>query len=600
MKRTHDKTTRDLKFPRTAMLRLVLAGATGLGLTLVSAFSSDRVALVIANSTYQESGSIPILQNALSDATLVSVALKKAGYAVTSLHDLTAGELHKAVQEFAKTIPRDAESTFFFAGHGFEVEKESYLLGIEARVAEGSISLDAAVKIESIIEEIARRQPRVSLYFLDCCRELLSVSASSKRGIRSVLGPTSENYPEMLISYSSEPGGIALDGQELGLPNSPYSQSLATAISEGLELSNLMTKVRREVFRITGGRQRTWDSSSLVEDYFFSERGFSLVSASVTNANDEESPNESAKVQPKSAGEDWDIHQYRGKEYVDVQNISKFYEFERIVSADGAVSLLHPSIGLTLVKNSSEVYMNGILFYSSFPMPVSGDTLLVSTVDLAKLLDPVLRPSYIRRPEGPESAPQFLLLFDKTPLTADPKFFQNLTSRLEQSEVPATIFISDSEKERSEWLTANSEIPGAHVVYFRFEVAGIPPSGMRAMTVTPQGSPPTGEPETQALSLPVISNKFDAENIALATAYYAHLSVGLQEFDPQLLGLGRTQKPEMRAISCPAALVEFGRPRAALQNEPERFVTAIAEAAVGYKRAIGKRGSALQDAPKQP
>lgn len=194
------------------MLRFILPTSIVLALTLASSFASDRLALVIANSAYQESDSIPILKNALSDAALISDALKRAGYEVTSLNDLTAEELLKAVQKFSKTIPRDSESTFFFADHGFEVEKEFCLLGVDARVAEESISLDAAVKVESIIQEIAKQQPRISLYFLDCCRELLSVTTGSKRAIRSVLGPTSDNYPEMLISYSSEPGGIALAG----------------------------------------------------------------------------------------------------------------------------------------------------------------------------------------------------------------------------------------------------------------------------------------------------------------------------------------------------------------------------------------------------
>jgi len=582
------------------MLRFILPTSIVLGLTLASSFSSDRLALVIANSAYQESDSIPILKNALSDASLISDALKKAGYEVTSLNDLTAEELLKAVQKFSKTIPRDSESTFFFAGHGFEVDKESYLLGVDARVAEESISLDAAVKVESIIQEIAIQQPRVSLYFLDCCRELLSVTTGSKRAIRSVLGPTSDNYPEMLISYSSEPGGIALDGQELGLPNSPYSKSLATAISEGLELTTLMTKVRREVFRITGGRQRTWDSSSLVEDYFFSERGFSLEAPAITNGSAENIPDEPARIQPKRTGQDWDIHLYRGKEYVDVHDVSKFYSFSKIETFEGGASLSHPTMLLGFVANSHEVYMNGILFYSSYPMPVSGETLLISTVDLAKLLDPILRPSYIRLPEETEVEPRFLLLFDKTPLTSDPNFIRDLNTRLNESGVQASIFISDSEKERSEWLTEYSQNPGARAVYFRFDVAGIPTSGMRAMTVTPQGTPPTGEPETQALSLPVISNKFDAENIALATAFYSHLSVDLLEFDPQLLGLGRTQKPEMRAISCPAALLEFGRPTAALQAKPERFVGSIAAAAAKYRVAVGKRDAASEDNLKEP
>jgi hypothetical protein len=372
--------------------------------------ANERVALVIGNSIYRDTDSIPSLPNASSDAKLVAEALQKSGYTVTSEFDLTAEEIRKAVLEFAATTSRNGESAFFFAGHGFEVEKEPSILGVDATLVSERIQSSASVTVEEIIGKIAEKRPRIMLYFLDCCRELISIENRAKRGLGQVLGPTYDNYPEMLISFSSEPGGVALDGQELGLPNSPYSKNLATAIADGLELGDLMIKVRRDVFRVTGGRQRTWDSSSMVGEYFFAEKGFKLNEESGLEHQGEGGGDGIARS--VSSGQDWDIIKYRGREYVDVENIDRFFNFDEMLRIEDKVIFKHPSFSMAIIGGSHEIYMNGILFYTSLLMPEVEGTVLVSTVDLAKLIDPVARPNKIL--EEPKDKCDFVFLFHAT------------------------------------------------------------------------------------------------------------------------------------------------------------------------------------------
>jgi hypothetical protein len=550
------------------------------------ALADDRFALIIGNSNYREDDSFPTLQNAISDAELLGSALKKAGYNVVSVTDCTAEEIRDSVRNFSAKLPINGEAAFFFSGHGFQVEKEPWLLGIDASVSDEKLTSNAIVPIASVIEQISARKPRVSLFFLDCCRELALVDGGKEAAIPHVLGSTYENYPEMLISFSSEPGGVAFDGRELGLPNSPYCDNLATGIANGLELNQLMTTVRREVFRITGGRQRTWDSSSMVGDYFFSEKAFALRETMPGDGESKgsgDSPERSGRK-----GGDWDIIQYRGRQYVDVENIARFYEFERMTKKDGQVWLVHPSAILNLVEGGHELYINNILYFTSFPMPSSvvsptESTTLVSAVDLAKLLDPVVRPSSIRRKV---KTPKFAFLFDETRITAHDNFSSYLKSLIANRNIPARVLISDSEKERSEWLTKQSEEEGMHVIYFRLDVPGIPSNGIRAMTMAPVGTPPTGESAIEVLPFPVLANEYDEQNIALATASYAHLVSDLQKFEVQQLGVGRTQRPEMRAIGCPAALIEMGRPSDGLRAESEVLARSIIDAAVKYLGAV--------------
>jgi len=552
--------------------------------------ADDRFALIIGNSNYREDDSFPTLQNAISDAELLGSALKKAGYSVVSVTDCTAEEIQDSVQNFSAKLPVNAEAAFFFSGHGFQVEKEPCLLGIDASVSDEKLTSNTIVPIASVIEQIAARKPRVSLFFLDCCRELALVDGGKEAAIPHVLRSTYENYPEMLISFSSEPGGVAFDGRELGLPNSPYCDNLATGIADGLELNQLMTTVRREVFRITGGRQRTWDSSSMVGDYFFTEKGFALREAMPADGESKESGDSPERSGRKRLdwGPEWDIIQHRGRNYVNVENIARFYPFERMVKTDGQVELLDPEMNLRFVEGGHEIYANGMLFFTSFPMPSivvppTESTTLVSTVDILKLLDPVMRPSYIRTKV---KSPKFAFLFDETRITAHDNFSSYLKSLIAEANITARVLISDSEKERYEWLTKQSEEEGMHVIYFRLDVPGIPSNGIRAMTMAPVGTPPTGESAIEVLPFPVLANKYDEQNIALATAFYAHLVDDLERFEVQQLGVGRTQRSEMRAIGCPAALIEMGRPSDGLRAESEVLAMSIIDAAARYLKAV--------------
>ena len=69
------------------------------------------------------------------------------------------------------------------------------------------------------------------------------------------------------LAYSTEPGGVALDG-ETG--NSPFTASLARHLNApGLPVEQLFKRVRVEVLQETRGRQTPWDASSLVRNFSF-------------------------------------------------------------------------------------------------------------------------------------------------------------------------------------------------------------------------------------------------------------------------------------------------------------------------------------------
>ncbi|MBP6785309.1 MAG: N-acetylmuramoyl-L-alanine amidase, partial [Verrucomicrobiales bacterium] len=95
---------------------------------------------------------------------------------------------------------------------------------------------------------------------------------------------------------------------------------------------------------------------------------------------------------------DWDVYSLDGREYVSDENVAKFYQFDRFAKQDADRIFKHPSLIMTWKVGSESIYVNNIKFNLSFPIIENGGMAMISTVDLAKLVDPVVRPSYIRKP----------------------------------------------------------------------------------------------------------------------------------------------------------------------------------------------------------
>ena len=64
-------------------------------------------------------------------------------------------------------------------------------------------------------------------------------------------------------------GGVAADGNGR---NSPFTAALIRHMSaRGLEIRQMIARVRRDVLAATGDRQVPWDNSSLVDDVYLAE-----------------------------------------------------------------------------------------------------------------------------------------------------------------------------------------------------------------------------------------------------------------------------------------------------------------------------------------
>lgn len=245
------------------LLGRVLVLALALLAVPAAAQAQQRVALVVGNGAYRE---VPRLPNPARDAADMAETLRGLGFRVQLLRDATRPAFEAGLQRFAREATGAEVAAFFFAGHGIEVRGENHLIPVEAKLAEAADVDFETVSLPAVLRAMQGAQAR--LVFLDACRDNpfaprmrgLSGTRSLARGLARVetadLGT--------LIAFATAPGTVAVDGAG---SNSPFTAALKRHLAEpGLDVRQVMTRVRRSVLETTGGQQVPWDNSSLVTD----------------------------------------------------------------------------------------------------------------------------------------------------------------------------------------------------------------------------------------------------------------------------------------------------------------------------------------------
>ena len=86
----------------------------------------------------------------------------------------------------------------------------------------------------------------------------------------ATLGAGSTLGAGTLIAFATAPGQVALDGEGA---NSPFSAALTRHIgTPGLEVQQMLTRVRAEVVAATKGKQVPWSNSSLLGEVYLAEK----------------------------------------------------------------------------------------------------------------------------------------------------------------------------------------------------------------------------------------------------------------------------------------------------------------------------------------
>jgi N-acetylmuramoyl-L-alanine amidase len=285
-----------------------------------------------------------------------------------------------------------------------------------------------------------------------------------------------------------------------------------------------------------------------------------------------------AMVMPRSAltASPWQIIKVDGHDYLTVENVSKFYglplgasRVEKVSNIDVTRQTMDQGgAELQFSSGSREVIINGARNWLSFPVAAKDGHLLVSRLDLAKTLEPQLRPQMIpnvgkiktvvldpghggydkgacngygcEKDYALDVARQLRPLLQarglRVLLTREGDYFVPLEVRARIANAAKdSVFVSIH-------FNATDNDPAA--------------TGLEIYSLTPLGAPSTSEDWVKETALSEQNGTgVDAQSLALSSSIYHSMLGQIGEFDR---GIKRARFAVLRLTKVPAVLIEGG------------------------------------------
>ncbi|GMS86703.1 hypothetical protein PENTCL1PPCAC_8878 [Pristionchus entomophagus] len=137
--------------------------------------AADKVALIISNCVYEF---LPKLVTPHCDAETLAKKLQELQFKTVTLADLTLAEMREMFAQYKRLLGNDVYAVLYFAGHGFEVSGQCYLLPVdaptEAHAPEYCISMDW------VLASLTDCVPALHLILLDVCRKYIPLDCVPK------------------------------------------------------------------------------------------------------------------------------------------------------------------------------------------------------------------------------------------------------------------------------------------------------------------------------------------------------------------------------------------------------------------------------------
>ena len=240
--------------------------------------ANRRVALVIGNSAYTHVRALP---NSTNDARAIAKSLRDIGFMVSEGTDLDRSAMDATIRDFLREAANAKVAVVYYAGHGVQVDGRNYLVPVDIQFRTGGGVTEPMLDLEMIMAGLDD-QVRTNILILDACRNnpmaprlassgpTRDIEAGTGLAAPTTLGAGATLGAGTLIAFATAPGQVALDGEGA---NSPFSAALTRHIgTPGLEVQQMLTRVRAEVVAATKGKQVPWSNSSLLGDVYLAEK----------------------------------------------------------------------------------------------------------------------------------------------------------------------------------------------------------------------------------------------------------------------------------------------------------------------------------------
>ena len=306
---------------------------------------------------------------------------------------------------------------------------------------------------------------------------------------------------------------------------------------------------------------------------------------------------------------EWKVIRHSGRDYVTFQNVAEFYHFPHYSHANRTISLRSEQRGIRAQVGTSEIYINGVRFFTYFPLVEQANAHLISAFDVGKLVEPILRPSRIET-----ATPVETVVLDpghggidqgtSNAWGSEKKFALDVALRAREQLIAAGFKVEmtrsgDVATSLEERVDFANRFRNAVFVSIHFN-SGSGGEGVESYALSPEGvgSNSAGEHHASVAStdtLPDAGNAQDRQNIALAAAVHASVLSRVSAFDR---GVRHARFKVLRNIQIPAVLLEAGflndpveGQRIATAPHRQQLAAAITQGVQSYNTAVNYRSS---------
>src|SRR5213593_544067 len=269
------------------------------------------------------------------------------------------------------------------------------------------------------------------------------------------------------------------------------------------------------------------------------------------------------------AASDWEIIKVSGHDYLSVDNISRFYGLPAGVAAAGEKSQLDAVKNpLEFVSGSREAMINGARSWLCFPLIEQDGKYLVSRTDVAKTIEPLVRPHRV-----PNVGKVDTVVLDPghgghdkgqvSRYGAEKEFALDVARKLRPLlQAKGLRVIMTREGDYFVPLEVRAKIANAArnsiFVSIHFNATNDNPNatGFEIFSFTPRGAPSTSDSAVALSSFNMQpGSEVDAQSMALSACIYHSVLGHIPEYDR---GIKRARFAVLRLTKVPAVLIEGG------------------------------------------
>ena len=312
-----------------------------------------------------------------------------------------------------------------------------------------------------------------------------------------------------------------------------------------------------------------------------------------------------------AAATEWNVLRHQGRDYVSFENVAEFYRFGEYSHANRTISLRSEHRTIRAQVGTSDIYINGVRFFTHLPLLERANANLVSALDVAKIIEPVLRPSRIENAQKVET-----VILDPGHGGTDQgtanrwgteKGFALDVALAARDQLLRAGYKVEMTRSGDTGISLEDRVefanrfPNAVLVSIHFN-SGSGGAGVESYALAPENVPSNAAPSAEhhsaaneAAPAQNPGNAQDSQNIALTAAVHAAVLSRVTAYDR---GIRHARFKVLRNVRIPALLLEAGflndpaeGERIASPQYRQQLGAAIAQGVQNYNAAVNYRAT---------